>query len=136
LSLLFFFQAEDGIRDGHVTGVQTCALPIFLRLANPYGPGSRGALPTMLRQAAAGEPVPAFRGERRSWLWIGDATRAIRLVLESGEDGIFDIASDQPAVALTEAARLACELAGASPNLVEEHDPPPGRVVPRVDVDR
>src|SRR5215510_12160687 len=26
--VLFFFQAEDGIRDGHVTGVQTCALPI------------------------------------------------------------------------------------------------------------
>src|SRR5437870_2139024 len=26
----FFFQAEDGIRDGHVTGVQTCALPILL----------------------------------------------------------------------------------------------------------
>src|SRR5439155_15985662 len=27
--LCFFFQAEDGIRDGHVTGVQTCALPIL-----------------------------------------------------------------------------------------------------------
>src|SRR5690625_7254823 len=27
--LSFFFQAEDGIRDGHVTGVQTCALPIW-----------------------------------------------------------------------------------------------------------
>src|SRR6266702_7075002 len=26
--LFFFFQAEDGIRAGHVTGVQTCALPI------------------------------------------------------------------------------------------------------------
>src|SRR5690606_40169581 len=25
----FFFQAEDGIRDFHVTGVQTCALPIW-----------------------------------------------------------------------------------------------------------
>src|SRR6266498_2767900 len=25
----FFFQAEDGIRDADVTGVQTCALPIF-----------------------------------------------------------------------------------------------------------
>src|SRR5690625_5421267 len=25
----FFFQAEDGIRDCHVTGVQTCALPIY-----------------------------------------------------------------------------------------------------------
>src|SRR5690606_39554444 len=28
LSFVFFFQAEDGIRDFHVTGVQTCALPI------------------------------------------------------------------------------------------------------------
>src|SRR6266508_5480058 len=26
--LIFVLQAEDGIRDGHVTGVQTCALPI------------------------------------------------------------------------------------------------------------
>src|SRR5439155_10385739 len=30
LFFFFFFQAEDGIRDGHVTGVQTCALPIYL----------------------------------------------------------------------------------------------------------
>src|SRR5690606_39722129 len=29
--VFFFFQAEDGIRDFHVTGVQTCALPIFHR---------------------------------------------------------------------------------------------------------
>src|SRR5438445_9934316 len=29
--LFFFFQAEDGIRDIGVTGVQTCALPISLR---------------------------------------------------------------------------------------------------------
>src|SRR5690606_39551033 len=29
----FFFQAEDGIRDFHVTGVQTCALPISGSLA-------------------------------------------------------------------------------------------------------
>src|SRR5207253_4503429 len=31
------FQAEDGIRDGHVTGVQTCALPIS-SAAPPLGP--------------------------------------------------------------------------------------------------
>src|SRR5690348_17898881 len=30
--VFFFFQAEDGIRDGRVTGVQTCALPICLPL--------------------------------------------------------------------------------------------------------
>src|SRR5687767_11532780 len=29
----FFFQAEDGIRDKLVTGVQTCALPIFANIA-------------------------------------------------------------------------------------------------------
>src|SRR5438034_1023633 len=29
--MFFFFRAEDGIRDHCVTGVQTCALPIFLR---------------------------------------------------------------------------------------------------------
>src|SRR5207253_3313291 len=32
--LLFFFPAEDGIRGGHVTGVQTCALPIY-RVRSP-----------------------------------------------------------------------------------------------------
>src|SRR5207244_8955154 len=31
---VFFFQAEDGIRDDLVTGVQTCALPIYLRHAS------------------------------------------------------------------------------------------------------
>src|SRR5439155_9459700 len=36
----FFFQAEDGIRDGHVTGVQTCALPISSCTA--VAPASRG----------------------------------------------------------------------------------------------
>src|SRR5207253_5097311 len=32
-----FFQAEDGIRDGHVIGVQTCALPISLENGRFYG---------------------------------------------------------------------------------------------------
>ena len=32
--VFFFFQAEDGIRDYKVTGVQTCALPISGKLSN------------------------------------------------------------------------------------------------------
>src|SRR5690606_39816190 len=35
--LLFFFQAEDGILDFHVTGVQTCALPISCCTKPPGG---------------------------------------------------------------------------------------------------
>src|SRR5687768_18133976 len=50
----FFFQAEDGIRDVAVTGVQTCALPISRaargqgapgRLARPAGAHGRGLRP-------------------------------------------------------------------------------------------
>src|SRR5258706_2203080 len=33
VSVFFFFQAEDGIRDWSVTGVQTCALPIYRVMA-------------------------------------------------------------------------------------------------------
>src|SRR5439155_10058916 len=43
LFFFFFFQAEDGIRAGHVTGVQTCALPISC-LRPPAG--LRGWSPT------------------------------------------------------------------------------------------
>src|SRR5690349_23454973 len=44
LFFFFFFQAEDGIRDLYVTGVQTCALPISAsahRTTVPALPGSR-----------------------------------------------------------------------------------------------
>src|SRR6267143_3948134 len=38
MCFFFFFQAEDGIRDGTVTGVQTCALPIYPTLWKPDDP--------------------------------------------------------------------------------------------------
>src|SRR5437763_11720497 len=38
--VVFFFQAEDGIRDTSVTGVQTCALPIFAVVLNVQGKAS------------------------------------------------------------------------------------------------
>src|SRR5689334_6709345 len=38
----FFFQAEDGIRDGTVTGVQTCALPILDEVGAFFGSGIGG----------------------------------------------------------------------------------------------
>ena len=115
-------------------------LTVF-RLVNPYGPGvdpgqGKGAIPTMLRQAERREPIPAFRGEARSWTWIGDTVRGIGLVLERGEEGVFNVGSGDEPVALTAAARLACELAGAPEELVREVDAPPGRVTPRVSVER
>src|SRR5699024_12600653 len=46
----FFFQAEDGIRDRNVTGVQTCALPIFAQAvldADRDGPPGDLATPSI-----------------------------------------------------------------------------------------
>src|SRR5205807_2948489 len=40
----FFFQAEDGIRDYKVTGVQTCALPILVVVYEGFGQGHAEAL--------------------------------------------------------------------------------------------
>ena len=114
---------------------------VVLRLANPYGPGiamgqGKGALPTMLQQAERGERIPIFRGEARAWCWIGDVAQAVRLVLESGADGVFNVGSDADPVALTDAARIACKLTGASEELIDEVEAPPGRVTPRIDVGR
>src|SRR5690606_39705585 len=41
----FFFQAEDGIRDFHVTGVQTCALPILVGWPSPWSSSTPPEIP-------------------------------------------------------------------------------------------
>src|SRR5690554_7439792 len=41
--VVFFFQAEDGIRDADVTGVQTCALPISRAAPDAWGWAASGA---------------------------------------------------------------------------------------------
>src|SRR6266536_1336442 len=58
ISLLFFFQAEDGIRDPLVTGVQTCALPISAATG-----GSAVSCPSSTRKRHA---TGSWRWPRRS----------------------------------------------------------------------
>src|SRR6266498_4673487 len=62
---LFFFQAEDGIRDADVTGVQTCALPISHGRPTGPRPGLRRAttpVPAGTRQPV-GAPPRSGNGE-------------------------------------------------------------------------
>src|SRR5690349_23651795 len=49
----FFFQAEDGIRDLYVTGVQTCALPIFELGGVRDAPLLGGSAPRAVEQRVA-----------------------------------------------------------------------------------
>src|SRR5438874_7301720 len=66
--LFFFFQAEDGIRDLYVTGVQTCALPIYARpggaRARPAARGERLRRGDRLR--LDGGRLPRHRQDRKS----------------------------------------------------------------------
>src|SRR5699024_11909860 len=59
----FFFQAEDGIRDRNVTGVQTCALPIWARRWRGRVRRTRGA--PRARAHGTGRPR-SVRSRRRA----------------------------------------------------------------------
>src|SRR6266508_5603978 len=78
--LFFFFQAEDGIRDGHVTGVQTCALPIW-----PWSPMSQCTVNTShdwsiaRRTPPLGSFDPRVGGRASSFVEPGTAARPVGL---------------------------------------------------------
>ena len=55
--MFFFFQAEDGIRDRLVTGVQTCALPISVNEAVKV----LGICERKVRELIAQDEIPHFR---------------------------------------------------------------------------
>src|SRR2546426_4119785 len=60
--MFFFFQAEDGIRDYKVTGVQTCALPIFI--ISCLG---QLAFPARVAAASAWGNAPGWQREIGFW---------------------------------------------------------------------
>src|SRR5437879_11217050 len=58
----FFFQAEDGIRDTSVTGVQTCALPISCPASSPSTP--KAASPSAPPRAPNSLTIPNGQSTR------------------------------------------------------------------------
>src|SRR2546430_16250527 len=63
--MFFFFQAEDGIRDLTVTGVQTCALPISAAGSAGDTPGTSNLPPSRSPPASAGSIFGSPRTSRR-----------------------------------------------------------------------
>jgi len=109
--------------------VYFCPEATLLRFAWPYGPGvspgqGRGAIVNMLDQAVRRERIVVHRGPERSWCWIGDAARAVVLLLERRARGAWDIGRDDQPVSMLELARLCCRLTGASEDLIQEIGPP------------
>jgi dTDP-glucose 4,6-dehydratase len=111
----------------------------ILRFHFPYGPGQRrGAIPTMLEQALAGERIVVYSGWERSFCYVGDVAVAVATLVDRGEQGDWDIGRDDDRRTLLEVAQLACELTGADPSSIEVADPPegPALVFEGLDTDR
>lgn len=103
------------------------------RPSMPYGGGlpagrGRAAIVNMLWQALHREPIPVHEGAERSWCWIGDAVRAMRMTLEQ-PGGVWNVGRDDAGVPMLEVARLACELTGAPESLIEMIPAPPRQTV-------
>src|SRR2546422_11542672 len=99
LLFFFFFQAEDGIRDVAVTGVQTCALPIcpaaapVAAAASSGGPGRPGGADEFGAFLAdvtvtVGKAVEAWRARRTEgllrWEGVGRRTQPAAAVRQHG----------------------------------------------------
>src|SRR5256885_4840063 len=66
-TFFFFFQAEDGIRDYKVTGVQTCALPIWRPSGSDFGAHARhcvGVRPLLCRHHGCELEIPLYHTHR------------------------------------------------------------------------
>src|SRR2546429_2509831 len=75
LIFFFFFQAEDGIRDVAVTGVQTCALPIFTGIVNSLSAGTGARFSLLPPENATGN-------------WVKVVQRVpVKILLDSREIG-------------------------------------------------
>src|SRR5205085_12433225 len=90
--MCFFFQAEDGIRDLTVTGVQTCALPICLRSSAPRLRINRWRSSDMEESALLRSMTSGSRSEERrvgkecrSRWWRGRGKKKVRYEGRLGE---------------------------------------------------
>src|SRR5690348_18041590 len=93
----FFFQAEDGIRDGRVTGVQTCALPIWLAFG--------GAV--LFRSIAADSLVPVAWQVRSGLHWLTE-----HFLAYLAATSIFCLALQRPVIVVGVAMALAALMEG------------------------
>lgn len=99
------------------------------RLSMPYGPGAppgrgRRAMDNFLWQAHHRMPITVHRGAERSWCWVGDTVRALRLILESTRMGTWNVGRDDDPRTMMELAEIACDMTDASRHLIEVVEPP------------
>src|SRR2546429_9886966 len=93
-SCFFFFQAEDGIRDVAVTGVQTCALPIYPDVGTGSSPEKfrelAEAYETLIDRASQGQVRPNSHEFQQA------STQSDRATPRSSSDLLHEKLCDEP----------------------------------------
>jgi nucleoside-diphosphate-sugar epimerase len=114
----------------------------IIRPSMPYGPGAppgrgRRAMDNFIWHALHGRSIPVHRGAERSWCWIGDVVEGVRLILESGETGAWNVGRDDDRLSMDRLARMILDLVGGDPAQIEPVTPPDNQtVVKRLSTDR
>lgn len=106
----------------------------ILRFSMPYGPGlpagrGRAAMINFLYNALHDQPITVHRNSERSWCYIADTVRAARMIIEQTSGGVFNVGRDDNAEPLRVTAERACDLVGASHDLIVDVDPPARQTV-------
>jgi UDP-glucose 4-epimerase len=109
-------------------GVKRCVV----RMNMLYGPQQqagygRCALATFIENALAGEPITVHRDASRSWLYIQDAVRALRLLIEGGHTGVFNLGNGEERTSMRDLAELVIK-AAEYPVPIDIVDAPPGQI--------
>ena len=130
------YMGEEALRLYAPGGLRIC------RLSMPYGPGAppgrgRRALDNFLWQAYHRQPITVHRGAERSWCWVGDTVRGLRLILEHGEHQVYNVGRDDAPISMLSLAERACDLTGADRLLIRLVPAPQHQtVVKRLSTDR
>jgi nucleoside-diphosphate-sugar epimerase len=104
------------------------------RLSMPYGPGAppgrgRRAMDNFLWQAHHRMPITVHHGAVRSWCYIGDTVRGLRMILEDSPETEYNVGRSDAPVSMLELALKACELTDCPTNLICEVPAPVDQIV-------
>jgi nucleoside-diphosphate-sugar epimerase len=104
------------------------------RLSMPYGPGAppgrgRRAMDNFLWQAHHRMPITVHRGAVRSWCYVGDTVRALRMIIENSHYEVYNVGRSDHPISMRELAHRACEMTDCPTDVIELVNAPADQTV-------
>lgn len=112
---------------------------VLFRFSMPIGPGhppgiGRAALTNFIWNAMKRKPILVHKNSERSWCWVGDTARAVRMVMgaawvDERHCGAWNVGRDDNKFTMEEIAVKVCEMVGVSKSLIQLVDAPARQTV-------